>query len=159
MTDDTVLRAQLKSLLDGGHAHVDFEKAVAEMPEARRGEKPRSLPYSPWQQVEHMRIAQWDILEYIRNPRHVSPPWPHGYWPAAAPPGPDAWDRSVQSFKRDCEALRQLVTDPAAALFAQLPHGERGHTILREVLLAADHTAYHLGQLIVLRRLLGSWTE
>jgi hypothetical protein len=159
MTNDDALRAQLRSLLDGREAHVDFKRAVADMPEIRRGEKPDDLPYSPWQQVEHMRITQWDILEYIRNPRHVSPPWPHGYWPENAAPAADAWERSVRSFERDREALRRLVADPSTSLFTQIPHGEPGHTILREVLLVADHTAYHLGQLIVLRRLLGSWTK
>ncbi len=159
VTDDRALRAHLQSLLDGGEAHVDFERAVADLPEARQGEKPAGLPYSPWQQVEHMRISQWDILEYIRNPRHVSPPWPRGYWPDAAPATADAWERSVRAFERDRQALRELVADPATSLFTQLPKGKPGHTLLRGVLLAADHAAYHLGQLIVLRRLLGSWTE
>ncbi len=159
MTDDRALRAHLTSLLDGGEAHVEFARAVADLPNDLQGQKPAGLPYSPWQQLEHMRITQWDILEYIRNPKHVSPPWPQGYWPEAAPPSKEAWEQSVRAFERDRQTLRKLVADPATPMFAPLPHGQPGHTILREILLVADHTAYHLGQLIVLRRLLGTWTE
>ncbi|MGQ0549042.1 MAG: DinB family protein [Armatimonadota bacterium] len=159
MRGDRDLREHLLRLLGGGMAHVTFEKAVAGMKEGRRGKKARGVPYSPWQQVEHMRIAQWDILEYIRNPRHVAPEWPEGYWPKAAPPRRDAWDKSIRAFKADLRGLKALVADPSTNLTAQIPHAQRGHTILREVLVAADHTAYHLGQLVVLRRLLGDWRE
>lgn len=154
-----MLRTYLLNLLRGGGAHVTFEDAVEDLPEKLRGQRPARVPYTPWQQVEHMRIAQWDILEYIRNPHHVSPEWPQGYWPQERPPTRSAWAQSGRAFKADLRALQKLVADPATDLFAQIPHGQRGHTILREVLLAADHTAYHLGQLIVLRRLLGSWRE
>jgi len=157
--DDKTLRAHLLSLLEGRGAHVDFESAVAALPEKLRGKKPRGLPYTPWQQVEHMRIVQWDILEYIRNPNYRSPPWPHGYWPDTTPPTATAWDRSIRAFTRDRQALRRLVMDPATRLVVQIPRRQGGHTILREVLLVADHTAYHIGQLIVLRRLLKSWSE
>lgn len=159
VTDDQVVRKHLLALLKGGGAHIDFDHAVAKMPKNRQGQKPAGLPYTPWQQLEHMRIAQWDILEYVRNPKHVSPPWPQGYWPDPIPPSPNAWEESIRGFKRDCEALQRLVANPATSLFAELPHGKQGHTVLREILVVADHTAYHLGQLIVLRRLLGSWTD
>jgi hypothetical protein len=106
-----------------------------------------------------MRLAQWDILEFSRNPRHVSPPWPDGYWPPGdAPPDARAWDRAVDAFRKDLESICALVADPATDLFAAIPHGE-GQTILREALLVADHNAYHLGQLVVVRRLLGCWPE
>ncbi len=159
VADDQVLRKHLLLLLDGGEAHIDYHHATANMPTERQGQKPAGMPYTPWQQLDHIRISQWDILEYIRNPKHVSPPWPLGYWPDPAPPTPNAWEESIRGFERDREALRRLVADPATSLIAQLPHGRRGHTLLREILLVADHTAYHLGQLIVLRRLLGSWTD
>ncbi len=159
MTNDRALRTHLTSLLDGGEAHVEFARAVADLPTDLQGKKPAGLPYSPWQQLEHMRITQWDILEYIRNPKHVSPPWPQGYWPETAPASKEAWAQSVRAFKRDRQALRKLVADPATRMFAQLPHGQPGHTILREILLVGDHTAYHLGQLIVLRRVLGTWSD
>jgi hypothetical protein len=106
-----------------------------------------------------MRIAQWDILEFIRNPKHISPPWPEGYWPSAdAPPSAAAWDRSVVAFRRDLKRMVALVKSPATDLLAPIPHGS-GQTILREAMLAADHNSYHIGQLIVLRRRLGAWKE
>lgn len=159
MQGDRAVRHHLLWLLDGGNAHVTFPGAVAELKETLRGRKPRGLPYTPWQQVEHMRIVQWDILEYIRIPGHVSPRWPEGYWPPPAPSQPGAWDKSIRAFKADLRALKTLVADPTTSLTAQIPHAQRGHTILREILLVADHNAYHLGQLIVLRRLLGDWRE
>jgi DinB family protein len=117
------------------------------------------VPHTPWRLVEHLRIAQRDILEFTRNPRHVSPPWPEGYWPVGdAPPDDAAWNRSVAGFRADLQAMQDLVADPATDLFAPLPHGE-GQTVLREALLVADHNAYHLGQMVVVRRLLGAWKE
>lgn len=156
---DRAVREDVLSLLRGGRAHVAFERAVAHLRERLQGKKPRGLPYTPWQQLEHMRISQWDILEYIRNPKHVSPDWPQGYWPAAAPPTKDAWDKSVRAFKADRRALQDLVADPSTHLFARVPYDPEGPTLLHEVLLVADHNAYHLGQLIVLRRLLGAWAD
>lgn len=157
-TADT-LRQDLVTLLRGGRAHVTFDRAVAGLPAALRGRRPRGLPYSPWQQVEHIRICQWDILEYIRTPSHVSPQWPEGYWPQdPAPPSARAWARSLRAYREDLRALEALVTDPATDLRAPLPHDPET-TILHEILLVADHTAYHLGQLIVLRRLLGAWAD
>jgi hypothetical protein len=158
-TPTAALREHLLYLLRGGGAHLDFDKAVAGLPAGLRGAKPPGQPHTPWRLLEHMRLAQWDILEFSRNPAHVSPPFPDGYWPEGdAPPDEDAWDRSVAAFRADLKAMQDLVTDPRADLFAPLPHGE-GHTLLREALLVADHNAYHLGQLVLLRRLLGAWPD
>jgi hypothetical protein len=161
MTTDTTgaLREHLQYLLGGGGAHLDFDKAVAGLPGNLRGAKPAGQPHTPWRLVEHMRIAQWDILEFTRNPRHVSPSFPEGYWPKGdAPPDNAAWDKSLAAFRADLEAMQNLVADPAVDLFAPLPHGS-GQTALREALLVADHNAYHLGQLVLVRRLLGAWEE
>jgi uncharacterized damage-inducible protein DinB len=120
-------------------------------------EKPSGAPYSAWQLLEHMRIAQRDILEFSRNPKHVSPEWPEGYWPTKeAPPTKAAWSNSVRAFRSDLRAMQKLVANPASDLFARIPHGD-GQTLLREALLVADHNSYHLGQLVMLRRLLGAW--
>ena len=159
MSDDNALREDVLLLLRGGRAHVNFEKAVANLPEALRGKKPRGLPYTPWQQLEHMRIAQWDILEYIRNPQHISPEWPTGYWTGEAPPSRTAWAKSVKAFQVDRQALLDMAADPSTDLLARVPADPEGPTILHELLLVAEHNAYHLGQLIVLRRLLGVWRE
>lgn len=154
---DGALRKHLLWLLRGGHAHVEFDRAVANLPAKLRGVKPAGLPYSPWMLLEHMRIAQWDILEFSYDPQHVSPKWPAGYWPKTeAPPNESAWSKSLAAFRKDRRAMQQLVADPSTDLYARIPHGE-GQTILREALLVADHNAYHLGQLIVVRRLLGAW--
>ena len=157
MTQDQSLREHLLYLLGGGGAHADFDSSIAGLPAARRGVRPHGLPYSPWELLEHMRLAQWDILEFSRNPQHVSPDFPSGYWPSTlAPPDDAAWDRSVAAFRSDLAAMRKLVEDPRTDLYARIPHGD-GQTILREALLVADHNAYHLGQLVLLRRLLGAW--
>jgi hypothetical protein len=159
MHDDRALRRHLLWLLGGGQAHVWFDRALAGLPARLRGVRPAGLPYSPWMLVEHMRIAQWDILEFSRNPKHASPKWPEGYWPAAAaPPSSGAWAKSVTGLRRDLRAMMALVRNPRTALYARIPHGD-GQTILREALLVADHNAYHLGQLIVVRRLLGAWQD
>lgn len=152
--DDQALRRDVLQLLRGGRAHLDFERAVTRFPEALRGKKPRSAPYTPWQQLEHMRIAQWDILEYIRDPQHVSPEWPTGYWPSERPLTRTAWSNSVKAFRADREALETLAADPATDLLARVPHDPDGPSFLEELLLVADHTAYHLGQLVLLRRLM-----
>lgn len=146
-------------LLKGGHAHVGFKRAVAKMPEALQGKKPRGAPYTPWQQLEHLRLSQRDILEYIRNPKHVSPAWPEGYWPAPAPPNGEAWAKSVRAFDADLRALEAMAEDPSTDLLARVPADPDGPTILHELLLVADHNAYHLGQIIVLRRMLGAWDD
>jgi hypothetical protein len=158
-TTTIALREHLLYLLRGGGAHLDFEKAVASLPPRLRGAKPPGQPHTPWRLLEHLRLAQWDILEFSRNPRHVSPPFPEGYWPKGdAPPDEGAWDRSVAAFRADLKAMEHLVADPKADLFAKIPHGE-GQTLLREALLVADHNAYHLGQLVLLRRVLGAWPD
>jgi hypothetical protein len=155
--DNTVLRQHLMDLLRGGHAHVTFEKAIAGLPASLRGTRHPSLPFTPWGLLEHMRIAQWDILEFSRDAKHVSPQWPEGYWPAAAEPANEkAWKASVKGFQRDLSQMEKLVKNRATDLFAGIPHGT-GQTILREAMLLADHNAYHIGQLVMLRRLLGAW--
>ena len=159
-TDQTAsLRQHVLYLLRGGGAHLDFEKAVAGLPPKLRGARPAGQPHTPWRLLEHLRIAQWDILRFCLDPRHESPAFPEGYWPAGdAPPDAGAWDRSAAAFRADLRAVQDLVADPATDLFAPLPHGQ-GQTVLREALLIADHNAYHLGQLVLIRRLLGAWPE
>lgn len=157
MTSDASLREHLQKLLRGRQAHVDFETAIAGLPAKLRGMKPEGLPFSPWQLLEHLRISQWDILEFSRNAKHVSPKWPEGYWPQSdAPPNAPAWDKSVQAFRAGLKAMQDLVANPSTDLLARIPHGS-GQTILREAMLVADHNSYHLGQLVMLRRLLGAW--
>jgi hypothetical protein len=157
MDNNASLRQHVLDLLNGGHAHADFDQAVKNFPADLRGKKPRGAEHSPWQILEHLRIAQWDILEFSRDPSHKSPDWPSGYWPAkTVPPDEKAWDKSVRAFRKDLRALCGLVADPSTDLFAPIPHGD-GQTTLREALLAADHNAYHLGELILVRRLLGAW--
>jgi len=159
MDQEKVLREHVLYLLRGGGAHLSFAKATENLPGDLRGSKPDGIPYSPWQLLEHMRITQSDILEFCRNPDHVSPDFPDGYWPAGdAPPNPTAWDDSVLAFRADLEAMEKLVADPTTDLFSPLPHGT-GQTILREALLVADHNAYHLGQLVVVRRALRAWYD
>lgn len=157
MSDDKASRQHLLYLLRGGGAHLDFEAAIAGLPVKLRGVKPEGLPFTPWRLLEHMRIAQWDILEFSRNPKHVSPKFPGGYWPEGdAPPDATAWEKSVKAFRHDLRAMQALVANPSTDLFAPIPHGD-GQTVLREALLVADHNAYHLGQFVMLRRLLGAW--
>ncbi len=157
MANDKGLREDVLHLLRGGNAHVGFEKAVGNLPEELRGKKPRGLPYSPWQQLEHLRITQWDILEYVRTPNHQSPSWPEGYWPREAAPAGNAWTKSVKTFQADRQALLDLAS--TGDLLARIPHVADGPTLLHELLLVADHNAYHLGELVLLRRLLGAWPE
>ena len=155
--NDVALREHLLYLLNGGGAHVSFEQTIRDFPPGLRGAKPAGLPFTAWRLLEHMRIAQWDILEFSRSARHVSPEFPKGYWPETdAPPDEAAWERSVRAFEADLRAMRRLVKNPSTDLSARIPHGA-GQTILREALLVADHNAYHLGQLVLLRRLLGAW--
>ena len=157
MANDKALRQQLVSLLKGGDAHATFDAAVKDFPANLYGKKPKGAAHSPWEVLEHLRIAQWDILEFSRNAKHVSPEFPDGYWPKTpAPADATAWTRSVQSFRADLKAMVALAENESLDLFARIPHGE-GQTILREVLVLADHNAYHLGELLLLRRLLGAW--
>jgi DinB superfamily len=153
-SNDQALREHVLYLLRGGGAHIDFEKLIADFPLAAINRKVEHVPYTPWHVLEHMRIAQWDILEFSRNAAHVSPAWPEGYWPAPdAAADEAAWQKSIADFRADLAALAQLVAAPATDLFARIPHGT-GQTILREALLVADHNAYHLGVLTTLKRLL-----
>lgn len=152
--NDKALRDQLLALLDGGNAHLNFEDFVKDFPVAKCGQRIEGLPYTAWQVLEHMRIAQWDILEFSRDANHVSPKWPKGYWPNVDEPGSkNLWNETVEKFRHDLKEMQDLVTNPATDLFAKIPHGT-GQTILREVMLLADHNSNHLGALIVLSRLL-----
>ncbi len=146
-------------LLRGGHAHPAFDAVVADWPAKLRGVRPKGAAHTAWQLLEHLRICQWDILEFSRRADHVSPEFPAGYWPQEeAPPDDAAWDKSVAAFRGDLAQMERLIADPKTDPFARIPHGE-GQTILREALMLADHNAYHLGQLVVLRRLLGAWKD
>ena len=156
---DQALREQLVSLLKGGQAHVHFMDAIEGFPESKRGAFVEGLRHTGWQLLEHARIAQRDILEFSRNAKHVSPGFPEGYWPKTpVPPDEAAWAKSVQEFQRDLQEMIKLVKNPKVDLHAAIAHGD-GQTILREALLLADHNAYHLGQLVDLRRALGAWPE
>jgi hypothetical protein len=157
MAESDGLRQHLLDLLRGRNAHADFDTTVADLPSRLRGVKPPGAPHTAWQLLEHMRIAQGDILEFSRDAKHKSPAWPEGYWPKTeAPPTAAAWNNSLRSFRADLKALAKLVADKKTDLFAPIPHGT-GQTILREALLVADHNSYHLGQMVLLRRLLGTW--
>jgi hypothetical protein len=158
VASDRRLVAHVRELLRGGHAHETFQKVLAGWPEALRGTRAPGAPHTAWQLLEHLRICQWDILEFSRNARHVSPKFPDGYWPKRpAPPDARAWQQSVKAFRADLKGMEKLVADPGTDLFARIPHGD-GQTILREALMLADHNSYHLGQLVLLRRVLGAWS-
>jgi hypothetical protein len=149
---DKVLREQIITLLEGGEAHSRVEDAVRDFPRLLTDGKVGAIPHTPWQLLEHMRIAQWDILEFCRDPSHISPDFPTGYWPShATPPTPDSWGAAVESFLEDLRAVQALVLDVRIELSSEIPHGE-GQTFLREALLVADHNSYHLGQLMAIRR-------
>ncbi|HEU5335781.1 MAG TPA: DinB family protein [Terriglobales bacterium] len=157
--EEQALRQHLVELLKGGSAHAKFEEAVKDFPERLRGKKPEGQPHTAWRLLEHMRIAQWDIVEFSRNAKHVSPEWPEGYWPEGdAPPSAAAWDKSVKQFRADLKSMQELVEDGKTDLYARIPWGD-GQTILREALLVADHNAYHVGELVMVRRLLGAWKQ
>ena len=152
--EEQALRQHLVELLKGGSAHAKFEEAVKDFPERLRGKKPEGQPHTAWRLLEHMRIAQWDIVEFSRNAKHVSPEWPEG----DAPPSAAAWDKSVKQFRADLKSMQELVEDGKTDLYARIPWGD-GQTILREALLVADHNAYHVGELVMVRRLLGAWKQ
>ena len=153
------LRAHLLKVLSWGDAHVTFDHAVKGLPPRARGVRPEGLPYSIWQLVEHIRLAQWDILEFCRNPRYRAPKWPDDYWPQSpAPPDAAAWRKSVAAVVADRRAVVGMVSAPGFDPFATIPHGD-GQTFLREVLLIADHNAYHVGEIVTIRRLLGVWEQ
>jgi hypothetical protein len=151
------VREQVINILRGGHAHVTLEDAVKNFPAKLRGAKPKGAEHSAWELIEHLRIAQWDILEFSRDAKHVSPKWPEGYWPKSSKPASDAaWKKSISSIKKSLLAMLKLVENPKTDLYAKIPHGS-GQNILREALLVADHNAYHIGQIVLLRRLIGAW--
>jgi hypothetical protein len=153
------VREQVIKLLAGGQAHATLEDVVKDFPAKLRGVKPKGAPHTAWELLEHMRIALWDILEFSRDAKHVSPSWPEGYWPKTQkPPSDAAWKKSVAAIRRDLAAMQKLVGNPKTDLNAKIPHGT-GQTILREALLVADHNAYHIGQLLLVRRLLGAWHD
>jgi DinB superfamily len=159
MNNDQSLRKHLVELLDGGHAHATFDEVVKDFPVKYRGEIPNGLSHSAWMLLEHMRIAQWDILDFSRNANYKALKWPADYWPKKAEPSaPLGWEKSIERFHDDLEAMKKLVSDPKTDLFAKIPWGE-GQTILREALLVADHNSHHLGQIIDVRRLLGIWKQ
>ncbi len=157
MNTDQSLRKHLVELLDGAQAHATFDNVMDDFPVKKRGEIPKGLSHSAWMLLEHLRISQWDILDFSRNSKYKSMKWPDNYWPnSAAPTDAAAWDKSVKSFHDDLEAMKKLVGDPKTDLFAKIPWGE-GQTVLRGAMLVADHNSHHLGQLIDVRRLLGIW--
>jgi hypothetical protein len=157
MSTPSALREHVEALLTVPQAHCPFEEAVAQMPSARRGDRPEGLPYSVWELVEHLRRAQRDLLVYCRDPDYEADEWPSAYWPdTAAPPSDDAWDAAVDGVVEDRDALRDLVRDETLDLYDTVPSHDE-HTYLREVLLAADHNAYHIGQIVTVRRQLGLW--
>lgn len=156
-TNDSALREHLSKLLSWGDAHADFDRAVGGLAPDQRGLRPDGMPYSPWELLEHLRITQHDILDFSRNPSYAEMRWPQDYWPSSpTPPDDGAWDASIAAFHADREALQALAKDAEIDLFARIPHGD-GQTYLRELLLAADHTAYHVGELVAVRRMLGAW--
>lgn len=156
--DDAALRSQLAALLQGGQAHATLADAVAHFPADRIAERPAGLPYSPWQLVEHMRITLHDLLEFATNPEYVELDWPADYWPKNVAPGDgESWNETVRAIQADLKSFEGLVHSPQSNLHATIPWGANGQTLLREVLLAADHTSYHVGELVLLRRLMGIW--
>jgi hypothetical protein len=156
---DTLIRKQIAQFLEESHAHAGFDAAVDDFPPELRGRKPAGAPHTAWQILEHLRLAQWDILAFSRDGRHKSPKWPEGYWPESeTPPSEKAWEESVRRFRADRRAMQKLVLDKTRDLSAIVPHAQ-SQTLVREALLLMDHNAYHVGQLVLLRRLLGAWKQ
>ncbi len=159
MNTDLTVRKQLHALLQGGNAHMSFDQAVADFPQGYYNSRPPNIPYTPWHLLEHLRLAQQDILEFIRSPNYISPAWPEGYWPAqdARADGPE-WDQTLASFNADLQALVDIVADPATDLYSDLPHAP-GYNILREILVTCDHNAYHIGEFAILRQVMETWKD
>ena len=156
MDQNEVLRVHLQKLLDWQDAHASFDSSVQDLPSKLRGVKPQGLPYSAWQVLEHLRICQFDILDFCRNPNYKEPAFEE-LWPKTiSPPSEDAWDKSIAAFRKDRDDLKRLAMDPKVDLFSQILHGD-GQTYLREILLVADHNAYHTADLVAIRRILGTW--
>ena len=155
--NDKALREQLRKVLDWREAHADWKQALAGLDPVHRGVRPAGSPHSVWDLLEHVRLAQRDILDFTLNPKHVSPDWPSGYWPKSLAPADEAeWEKSVRELFHDLKEMENLVSNPRTDLFARIPHGT-GQTFLRQVLLLIDHNSYHLGQLVLVRRLLSAW--
>ena len=157
-TQRKTIITELIQCIQKGNAHVSFEASVARLPKALRTRTPESLPYNIWQLVEHIRVTQWDIVEFCISATHESPPWPKGYWPAEVPDevNDDAWEKSLAQIDGDRTRFFDLLKNPRRDLLETFAHGD-GQNLLREALLIADHTAYHVGEIIVVRRLLGDW--
>jgi len=154
-----VLREQLLRLLQGGNAHMGIDEAVADFPMGRINEKPPNVPYSPWRLLEHIRITQWDILEFVRDPQHVSPSWPDGHWPAPEAQADEAkWKATLEGIHNDLRAFEEIIQDPATEFFGPIPHAQ-DYNIFREILLVADHNAYHIGEFGILRQVTGTWPK
>ena len=157
MDPDKLVREQLLFLLGGGNAHMSFDQAVAEFPLEYINRLPPNVPYTPWHLLEHMQIAQRDILEFIRNPEYLSPEWPEGYWPPQDEQADEIrWEQTLHDFRADLRALQEMVEDPGIDLFAPLPHAQ-DYTVLREILVVADHNAYHIGEFAILRQVMETW--
>ncbi len=157
MNGEEILRSQLLALLQGGNAHMGIDDAVADFPMEFINQHPPNVTYTPWHLLEHLRITQFDILEFVRNPEYVSPQWPEGYWPApGASATPERWQQTIDAFKADLQAIQDIVQDPGTQILAELPHAQ-GYTMLREILLVADHNAYHIGEFAILRQVMGTW--
>jgi len=158
-TEDRALREQLVKFLSGGEAHAEFKDVLDDFPAKARGAVPKGAEHSAWQELEHIRLALHDLLDFSTNPSYVAMKWPDDYWPKEAAPRGDAeWDASVRAVKKDMAEFEKLVGDPESNLYATFPWGD-GQTLVREVLIAGQHTSYHLGQIVLLRRLLGAWKE
>jgi uncharacterized damage-inducible protein DinB len=159
MPNDDALRQQLARMLAWDDAHVGFERVVADLDPGLRGVVPSGLPHSAWQLLEHLRLAQRDILEFCTRADYEERQWPDDYWPETVePPSAAAWQASIEAFTADRDAMAALATNPATDLLATIPHGS-GQTYLREILLVVDHNAYHVGQLVLVRRALGAWKD
>ena len=156
---DEVLREQLLELLQGGNAHMDIDEAVSGFPPEAMNETAPNVSYTPWELLEHIRIAQWDILAFIQDPDHVSPDWPEGYWPGEGERATERmWEKTVAQIRSDREALVELVRDPETDLTAPIPHAP-AYSVVREVLIVADHAAFHLGEFALMREVMGTWPE
>lgn len=159
MASDDVLREQLLALLRGGNAHMGFSEAVADFPQAAMNQTPPEVTYTPWHLLEHIRRTLNDILEFVRDPSYVSPPWPEGYWPKQEEhANPEQWEQTIRAFHADMQAFEAILEDPQVNITAELPHAP-GYTLLREALLIADHNAYHIGEFAILRQIMGTWPK
>lgn len=158
MNSHSVVREQLVNLLVKEQAHMSFENAVANFPETQINTRPANVDYSFWHLIEHIRLCQWDILDYIINPEYVAPEFPVGYWPdPASTTDTSGWQKTIEQFLVDRQALVDLIQNPATDLYAQIPHGYQGHNIVREIHVVGDHNGYHIGELGILRQVMGLW--